>query len=268
MTTSSKPPDRSTEAPANPQQSLDGSQRAAQAASRPIIFSGAIVRAILEGRTTQTRRVCKESIDMGGSMAFAVCPAAESGWIAWFGQPHPNITEFTKKAYQHGFACPHGKPGDKLWVRETWQTIRSLTVDEQLQQATVLREFFDGKVPANEIVNKAKELPLGTGEPKALYAADFGEWAYDVDSDLKPWRPSIFMPRSASRITLEIISVRVERLQEISYEDEAAEGIVVDGTACNDRHSGFIALWNSINGKHPWELNPWVWVIEFRRVNA
>lgn len=181
---------------------------------------------------------------MDGEMAFAVCPAAESGWIAWFGQGDPNIVEFTKKAYVNGFPCPYGKPGDRLWVRETW-----------LPRNNGTRFFY-----------RADLDPVEAAGISGMY------------SD-KGWRPSIFMPRWASRITLEIVSVRVERLQDISEEDAKAEGVTGGYQGWNipeDRHqwhhphrASYSALWDSINGKkHPWESNPFCWVIEFRRIEA
>lgn len=125
---------------------------------------------------------------------------------------------------------PYGFAGDRLWVRETWH-------------------------PSNHV-------PLGE---KADYLADTpdarGEGFFK-------WRPSIFMPRWASRITLEITGVRVDRLQSISHDDCLAEGIPVQppGVRAKDKYE---RLWDSINGKkHPWESNPWVWVISFRRMES
>lgn len=205
-----------------------------------------MVRAILEGRKTQTRRVVKQSQDnVGKDVAFAVCPAAESGWIGWFGLPNPNIAEFTKKAYTHGFPCPYGVPGDRLWVRESW-----LPFDED--------HVMDGKRWAY----MAETMPGSDGD---RCRKDFGY----------KWRPSIHMPRAASRLTLEVVSVRVERVQEISEADAIAEGVCLperahtfawaDGPLRNE----FAYLWESINGACEgcaWADNPWVWVVEFKRV--
>jgi hypothetical protein len=112
------------------------------------------------------------------------------------------------------------------------------------------------------------QLPTGSGQKRAMYAADFGDWAYDPDSDLR-WKPSIHMPRWASRITLEITGVRVERLRAISEADAYREGIPAwtDPAQTFNASVRFGELWDSINGKRPgcaWADNPWVWVLEFR----
>lgn len=141
--------------------------------------------------------------------------------------------------------CPYGAIGDRLWVRETWNQ-------------------FDGWAGYR-------------------YAADYDGWGIgpDDDPDHVPdhavrWRPSIHMPRAASRITLEITAVRVERLQDISESDAQEEGCALecmtptgdDNGSAIYGHSGFMNLWKSINGTESWESNPWVWVIEFKRVET
>lgn len=202
---------------------------------RPILFSGAMVRAILNGRKTQTRRVLK-------GLALS--------WLDEF----MFTPEFV--ADPDNAMCPFGVPGDRLWVRETWlQEYDPITV----------KSYFP---------------------PRALYKATESRHCVQFDGDgfaeinkdgteKSPWRPSIFMPRWASRITLEITKVRVERLQEISEEDCLAEGCpdalgseyCIDGMSC--RKAWYADLWDSINGKnHPWASNPWVWVIEFQRKEA
>lgn len=174
---------------------------------RPILFSGPMVRAILEGRKTQTRRVVKPQ------------PAHIPGIGTVL-----NIDTIT------GRACPYGNPGDRLWVRETWAH----------------RRWMLGDASPN---------------PTTVYRAD-GE-------DLKGcarWRPSIHMPRWASRIALEVVSVRVERLQDISEDDAKAEGVTIKGTSRYDGEArdAFEALWCSINGADSWEINPWCWCISFK----
>ena len=196
---------------------------------RPNIFSAPMVRAILEGRKTQTRRVIKPIGD---------------------GETPMHVVKHGGKLYldETPHACPYGQPGDRLWVRETWayhvQAIGSVT-DE------------DGPF---------------------VYRADrMAEQSRLCDR----WRPSIHMPRWASRILLEVVSVRVERLNEISEVDanaegcraiqgcewhtfeEAAAGIPMHKHTAIDAYS---ALWESINGPGSWEANPWVWVVEFKRV--
>ena len=178
---------------------------------RPILFSGPMVVAILEGRKTQTRRVIDPQPD---------CAESSVGCI---GRSLPSVL-----AMRGGFffiRCRYGKPGDHLWVRETWHPQKS------------------HKGPVSYRATWKDENP------------DEG------------WKPSIFMPRWASRITLEIVSVRVQRLHDITESDARAEG--VEGL-CHPTFSlreSYIVLWDMINKqKHPWKSNPFVWKIEFRRI--
>lgn len=186
---------------------------------RPVLFSAPMVRAILAGTKTQTRRVVKP-------------------------QPEERLHAIWKR-FPHQSGCPYGVPGDRLWVRETWAPF----------------EFCYEQRPS--------DLPRGI---KIVYLADQKQ---RLSGDT--YRPSIHMPRWASRLTLEVVSVRVERVQEISEADAIAEGIAVD--ECNhvvrEPHDinwgGAVAeygtLWNKINGKRAgcaWEDNPWVWVVEFK----
>jgi hypothetical protein len=192
---------------------------------RPILFSGEMVRAILEGTKTQTRRVIAP-----------VQPRDDGRWPAG----RDPLGD-----------CPFGQPGDRLWVRETW----------------------------------ARLYP--TEPAHLLYRADFepryGAWEQDDTPRhtirVESWRPSIHMPRWASRITLELTSVRVERLQDISEEDAWTEGVTrvrgdlfgVEGLVPFEHHypqDAFAALWHVVNPKHPWNSNPWVWVLGFKRVEA
>jgi len=198
----------------------------------PILFSAPMVRAILCGDKTQTRRVCK-SAAWAGSWADAIYPARESGWVAWKGAITPGkpMADEAKRRYAHGFPCPYGQAGDRLWVRETHRIVR---VGEVGYWAEYRADSANLKLPNNDLAHLAK-------------------------NDDK-WRPSIFMPRAASRITLELTGVRVERVQGISEADARAEGV---GSAAE-----YAALWDSLNAKrgYAWAANPWVWVLEFRRV--
>ena len=200
---------------------------------RPILFSGEMVRAILEGRKTQTRRVVKPT-----QSTPKVAPLRMEPWIidgewqeddngapCWSGF-HPDYPGEAK-----WFSCPYGQPGDRLWVRETWA------------------QHF------GELRYRADEAPDG------------------YYHGAKGWKSSIFMPRAISRITLEITDVRVERVQEISEPDAEAEGITPEFPARAQDISGsdqraFANLWDSINAKrgYGWDANPWVWVVSFRRV--
>lgn len=210
---------------------------------RPILFSGEMVRAILDGRKTQTRRVVKfsgpKNITYQSQCHFdfkSVIPCKKGGYVFWDSEYSNHLQEFHDKVYadeRNGMQCPYGKPGDYLWVRETWDV-----------------RFLEG-------VNE-KQLCFRADMTSIKCPDKFkGELNYN-------WRPSIFMPRWASRILLEVVSVRVERLKEMKYEDLEREGLSGEVNCAID---SWINLWNSINGKkHPWESNPWVWVVEFKRV--
>jgi hypothetical protein len=197
--------------------------------AHPILFNGAMVRALLDGSKTQTRRAIKPQPDFVGAM----------------GNPH--VPWKTKAPGLHVFlTCPYGQPGDRLWVKETWRTDASL----------------DDKAPSTF-----------NGWP-VKYDADgkvLRHGAFYGDTKGKT-RSSLFMPRWASRILLEVVSVRVERLQAISEADCRAEGAAgghgaipgygYSATPIEHYHH----VWGSINGAGSWDANPWVWVIEFKRV--
>ena len=212
---------------------------------RPILFSGPMVRAILDGRKTQTRRAVKPQ-------PLQDQPELRNGIVHW-----PTRVATVEET------CPYGQAGDVLWVREKW---------------------------AKSINN-------------TLYAADHGsverigdgprdvtdEWDWDRNVPNR-WKPSIHMPRASCRLRIEVVSVRVERVQEISEVDAIAEGVQSErdhygDPAINEKYLGTIAwhrydekacsamsavesystLWDSINGKGSWASNPWVWVVEFKR---
>ncbi|MCF5551933.1 hypothetical protein L6218_06280 [Pseudomonas syringae pv. syringae] len=225
---------------------------------RPILFSAPMVRAILEGRKTVTRRVCKPQ------------PSPNAHTTSAEGSPMTSWWETGKDIVR----CPYGQPGERLWVRETWGVI-SHDFDEQGNMID-----WSPDRPASLI----REMRFGRGyySGHVIYRAD-GEavWAGDDDGggdDRSAWKPSIHMPRIASRILLEITDVRVERLQAITYEEAVAEGVHRDracrmwtatdeGGACHKYPvPAFRDLWSGINGAENWNANPWVWVVEFKRV--
>jgi len=187
---------------------------------KPILFSAPMVRAILSGTKTQTRRVVKPRKDRDLGCDLAACELA--GEV--------NGGEYRNASYT---------PGDRLWVREAWRVFAA----------------FNKKPPRditrNELVwyEAQDEVPF---HPTA-----FGRL-----------RPSMFMPRWASRITLEVTGVRVERLQAISASDAISEGIPRGGPENPDgiEQREYRALWEQINGPGSWDANPWVWVVEFRRL--
>ena len=209
---------------------------------RPILLKDEMVRAILDGRKTQTRRVMKPQPE--GGLDFT--PFAPFGVVNGKGNP---------------LICRHGQPSDRLWVRETWCDVNlqgapgiAYRADEDIRDLMAEPSFHDEDGAFN----------YGDERVKPYH---FAVWSEDLFSGAEGrWRPSIHMPRWASRITLEITDVRVERLQDISNEDAVAEGI---GTPCDMRYAAldaFKPLWESINGHDSWEANPWVWVIEFKRI--
>ncbi|CAH1044519.1 hypothetical protein [Halomonas sp. TD01] len=252
---------------------------------RPILFNAAMVRAILNGHKTQTRRAMKPQPAVHVDHFRHVTTCARTGRMDWqaCNKAKKPVYAFKKKpCFVTEIAqCPYGQPGDRLWVRETWGVV-SHSFD-----ANGERSQYQPDRPATPI----QEMPFGQGyyHGHVIYAADGAfEWAGDDDgggNTRSAWKPSIHMPRIASRITLEIVRVRVERLQDISKEDATAEGIEPpEGETYRDYavkpedneghdyylcpQDSFISLWEKINGLDSCKANPWVWVIEFKRVEA
>ncbi|WP_193129480.1 ASCH domain-containing protein [Klebsiella aerogenes] len=224
---------------------------------RGMIFNGEMVRAILDSRKTQTRRIvkgtdgtekfCKEW-DINGEEIFVVLGEKD----------HTGMNPVLG-----AISCPFGGVGDRIWVRETFQG----PLFDYEQMESYLEDSSKFEKP--EFCQYAAD-----GKPAPEY--------YDADDNLRHgWRPSIHMPRWASRILLEITDVRVERLNAISEEDARAEGII-DGGCLNcgepepcgcdnpepDATDAFAYLWQSIYGQENWNADPWVWVIEFKRVEG
>ena len=181
----------------------------------PILFYAPMVRALLAGTKTQTRRIIKPQ-----HLAFFNQDAAAM------------LSDWNERP------LPYGQPGDRLWVRETFARI-------------------DGQT-----------RPWIETDYKATYT--HGDRLGDTLGIKKRWTPSIHMPRHASRITLEVTGVRVERLQDISEADAIAEGVRNSLHLPGGRFAreNFAHLWWTINGDGSWESNPWVWVIEFKRVEG
>ncbi len=221
---------------------------------RPILFSGPMVRAVLDGSKSQTRRICKKAGPWvkGDDWAGAVLPARESGWIAWWpgDEPREKLAEFTKKAYKTGFLCPYGTIGDYLWVRETFGFMWPDNCDDGLI-------YDDGHFDGRPITDQECRIVYRATEPDAMW---YSEDAKNEDGSCTMWKPSLFMPRWASRITLEITDVRVQRVQEISEADAKAEGFssVLD----------FSETWDVLNAVrgYAWYNSPWCWCISFRRL--
>ena len=242
---------------------------------RGMIFNGEMVRAILDGRKTQTRREIKLNLDIA-------CLATTYDWATSLAANHyQGLTEeqIQQKAeslrgvihpvilgngQMVSIICPYGKPGDRIWVRETWGVVsHELDEDGRIQPWTPDR-------PATVI----HEMPFGNGyySGHAIYAADSDfTWGDDdgYEDGRSCWKPSIHMPRAASRILLEITNVRVERLKSISDGDAVREGCSTADMMSGDCVADvFARLWASIYGSDSWNANPWVWVIEFKRVEG
>jgi hypothetical protein len=204
---------------------------------RPIIFGGDGVLGILEDRKTQTRRVIKPQPEKP-----IIKAGTEEIWITQGEMYFP---------WHKHWKCPYGQAGDRLYVKETWAPM-----------CRVADPFCSCDEEAAK-TNHYTEYKADTGN---LLPGDWPEESREEEGCPK-WRSPIFMPRWASRITLEIVSVRVERLQDISEADAFAEGIS-GGDWLGDPVGEFAKLWNSINLKRGfgWETNCWVWCITFRRI--
>ncbi len=204
---------------------------------RPILFSAPMVRAILDGRKTQTRRIVNPQPFAGKSDEAMRARFIELGALG----RDESLTALLNGARNAGFIdvkCPYGKPGDRLWVRETWSHDAA-----SVEQCRAKYE-------------------------DAMGGPCYGPYyrATECAPDTLRWIPSIHMPRWASRINLGITSVRVERLQDISRGDCMAEGCPFPNMAESDPKKWYADLWDSINGNGAWDKNPWVWVVEFKRV--
>jgi len=221
---------------------------------RPILFSGPMVRAILSGAKTQMRRIVKpQPTKTSGTHRGYPLPLMANDW-AW---PHPRTSAATTISNRPNgplgweIHCPYGQPGDRLWVREGFTPLPMQAPTDKASRWQIC--YAAGGA-------EEREAPAG-----------YNPMLYNYER----WSPSIHMPRWASRITLEITGVRVERLNSISEADAWAEGAAyysagMTGTpSANDDDAGrvlFRRLWESINGPGSWDANPWVWVVEFRRI--
>ena len=201
---------------------------------RPILFSAPMVNSILNGTKTQTRRIAK---------GVGIAPG-----IGQVLKGSDDIKEWPE-------FCPYGKPGDRLWLRETWQG--PILDDDEYE----------------EYRRNGKESYL---KPQyCVYRATDQLNAIDEDGNELNWRPSIHMPRSACRLILEITNIRVERLQDVSVEDAKAEGFdysthpsaIKMGYAIGAK-TNFRFAWEEIYGPNAWNKNPWVWIVEFKVIQG
>ncbi len=241
--------------------------------STPILFSGPMVRAILDGRKTQTRRVVNLqkywSQKWAKHLIFCQDPDQYRvmEWRMDVNQPHNQelnvpfrhkndpVTPWDRCAVD-AMECPYGSPAwlrlpaTQLWVKETFG----------------LCSYHDVTAWDGGSIRGVEAAEIRT-EYNVEYAADW----HHRNQEACHWRPSIFMPRWASRLTLEVTGIRVERLQDISPVDALAEGCPhhrATGFSPQDAIDWYRATWESINGPGSWDAHPWVWVIEFRRIEA
>lgn len=257
---------------------------------KPILFSGPMVKALLAGKKTQTRRIVKA---FGVERAEVIRPYSNATgrtdcWslYRYDDAQSRNADVACRRHPIDTVRCPYGVPGDRLWVRET--------------HAVMSAEYPNVSVAMAERMPEGKTLADTDGGLDLFQVEDVERFKWlEKKVDSERWRPSIFMPRELSRIALTIAEVRVQRLQAISEEDAIAEGvsnrddyplekangncprccgtglhgafganygvIEVDCTDCETAVQRYAHLWNSINGKkHPWKSNPWVWAVSFR----
>ncbi|HBR6634440.1 TPA: hypothetical protein ACHJAM_000698 [Klebsiella pneumoniae] len=222
---------------------------------RGMIFNGEMVRAILDGRKTQTRRIMKIQPEHSGFGLRRVIDSkngSDDGKYFWSLSDACGL-----KIRSKSFTCPFGSVGDRIWVREAFRVHSRAT-----EVATLVYKASE----RNSWTEQTNRVPVSVCNKPATP---------------EKWTPSLHMPRWASRLLLEITDVRVERLNAISEEDARAEGII-DGGCLNcgepepcgcanpepDATDAFAYLWQSIYGSDSWNANPWVWVIEFKRVEG
>ncbi|HBQ5755661.1 TPA: hypothetical protein L7588_001432 [Klebsiella pneumoniae subsp. pneumoniae] len=199
---------------------------------RGMIFNGEMVRAILDGRKTQTRRIIKDCTV--GRDQISKFIQIEKKFIGCYPEDVPELIRE---------CCPYGVPGDRIWVREAFR-VHSRATD------------------VATLVYKASERNSWTEQTHRVPVA-----VCNKPATPEKWTPSLHIPRWASRILLEITGVRVERLRSMSQDDARAEGVIA---ASGPMEAGlaFHELWDSIYGEESWKANPWVWVIEFKRVEG
>lgn len=192
---------------------------------RPILFSAPMVRAILKGSKTQTRRIVKPPRNWSDQFPhrdpFAMPPA-----VWWWDGVHDRVGVRQE--------CPYGQPGDRLYVREAWRTTEALDLFPPRDLSPAARIWFETDTP---------------------HQPGFGKF-----------RQGMHMPKWASRMTLEVTNVRVERLNDINEDDAYAEGARHSANGGANAREGFKNLWESINGPESWSANPWVWVVSFKRI--
>ena len=218
---------------------------------RPIIMGAESVRAILEGHKTQSRRVINPQPKFIGA---------------------PNVPFKTDDTNSKGIInCPYGRVGDRLWVRETWKpgawrNDGRVAIDYMASPELTHTPWAYMGEQASRFIHKW----LAEVEKSGLVPNEQGRYEWEPGKSPLKWKSPMFMPRWASRITLEITDVRVERLQDITEEDARAEGTTSPLRYVGALRHKYKHLWDKLNAKrgYPWESNPWVWVVSFKVVKV
>ncbi len=237
---------------------------------RPILFSTAMVQAILAGRKTQTRRIAKHHPAHIYNWTEEEMEGLEHKYIKWVSEDEegvfgPEWVMLNGDGDMEGVLglCPYGKPGDVLWVRETFR--KYFNVDE------------DGYPHYDDVI-----IEYAADNPEPIYMRDgdgFQMFNKDGSERYLPYSASIHMPKAIARIWLQIEDVSIERLQDITEEDAKAEGVKIvasnpifnfyksympERECFNNAYNSFQTLWQSINGVESWNANPWVWVVKYK----
>jgi hypothetical protein len=225
----------------------------------PILFSTPMVQAILDGRKTMTRRICKDiagydfkwGLDkepyIGNYKVFTKTEPGKWDWVTLENQWLYDLQTAVDDSRTHLLKCPYGQPGDRLWVRETW--------------------YYENHM--HDLTSGEPDLPSGEYSHRYIYRASSPDYPVNIGVGRQGWKPSIHMPKAAARIWLEVVSVRIERLQEITYDDCLREGMWNYGTDI-DTLAAFQELWQKLNAKrgYGWDSNPFVWAISFKTLEG
>ena len=257
----------------------------------PMIMGAESVHGIFEGRKTMTRRV----VTPQPPGDFEIGMYHPIG-VDRHGEEYPKPERFGIWGDGWDIPCPYGQVGDRIWVRETWKPGAwrddgRVAVDYMASPELTHTPWAYMKEQASQFIHRWLDEIAKTG----LLPNESGRYEWEAGKSPLKWKKAMFMPRWASRLNLEIVNIRVERVQDITEEDAIREGVeycdnpdhgFIDALSfhdigrlgcpvCGHNPAGFAVnnykkLWDSLNAKrgYPWSNNPWVWVIEFRRVDA
>lgn len=226
---------------------------------RPIILSTKSIRDILDDNKTMIRQVVRHPQGSLNTFNFVCKSKIDNSYIFWSGSGNQNhYEEMTSRCYPNGggIKCPYGVPGDRLWVKECFGFSHQADDVNCREQVIVYRAGYPYTV-----------TDMGVEKLKRLKNGQLMEPNHFVPGP-KVWYNQVIMPRWAARLMLEIVEVRVERLQDISEDDCLAEGVNVNDY-CDGYKAAYSGLWEATNNKKPgcsWHDNPWVWVVKFKKI--